>query len=99
MTTEANTKRTEHPHIVRVAAAAGEKAVISGTRIAVWFIVGQLRVGDTAEDIVASLPHLTLAGVYDAISYYYDHPDEIDAILAERERLANEPESASHQTG
>ena len=61
--------------------AVGEEAVIAGTRIGVWFIVRQLRTGDTPEDIVASLPHLTLAGIYDAISYYHDHRAEIDPII------------------
>jgi uncharacterized protein (DUF433 family) len=70
------TVRTEHPHIVRAAGAGGEKVVIAGTRISVAFIVGQLRAGDTPEDILASYPHLSPAGVYDAISYYYDHQDE-----------------------
>jgi uncharacterized protein (DUF433 family) len=79
----AATVRTEHPHIVRVAGAGGEKVVIAGTRISVPFIVGQLRAGDTPEDILASYPHLTPAGVYDAISYYYDHQEEIDQYIAD----------------
>jgi uncharacterized protein (DUF433 family) len=82
--------KTEHPHIVRVERPAGEEAVIAGTRIAVWFIVRQLRTGDTPEQIVESLPHLTLAGVYDALSYYHDHRGEIDPIIDEADRLADE---------
>jgi len=85
MTTEI---RTEHPHIVRTTGAAGEKAVIAGTNISVWFIVRQLRTGDTPEDIVKSLPYLTLAGVYDALSYYHDHRDEIDPIIERGDRAA-----------
>lgn len=80
--------KTEHPHIVRIMRPAGEDAVIAGTRISVWFIVRQLRTGDTPEGIVESLPHLTLAGVYDAISYYHDHRDEIDPIIAYGDRQA-----------
>ena len=80
--------KTEHPHIVRVTRPAGEDAVIAGTRISVWFIVRQLRTGDTPEDIVASLPHLSLAGVYDAISYYHDHRAEIDPIIEYGDRMA-----------
>ena len=88
--------KTEHPHIVRVQRAGGESAVIAGTRVAVWFIVRQLQAGDKAEDIVAALPHLTLAGVYDAISYYHDHRDEIDPIIEEGDRLAaDEPDSGA----
>jgi uncharacterized protein (DUF433 family) len=91
--------RTEHPHIVRTTGAGGEKAVIAGTNTSVWFIMRQLRVGDTPEDIVASLPHLSLAGVYDAISYYHDHRDEIDPIIAEGDRLAAAHDSGSATEG
>ena len=80
--------KTDHPHIVRVERPAGEEAVIAGTRIAVWFIVRQLRTGDSPEDIVESLPHLTLAGIYDAMSYYHDHRAEIDPIIEYGDRMA-----------
>jgi hypothetical protein len=30
------------------------------------------------EEIIKGLPHLNHAQVYDAISYYYDHKEEID---------------------
>jgi uncharacterized protein (DUF433 family) len=78
----ATTLRTEHPHIVRSPAVAGGMPTIAGTRISVPFIVGQLRAGDTPQDILASYPHLTPAAVYDAISFYYDHQDEIDRLMA-----------------
>jgi uncharacterized protein (DUF433 family) len=34
--------------------------------------------GETPEEILEKYPHLTLAQVYDALSYYYDHQEEID---------------------
>jgi len=82
--------RTEHPHIVRVPGVCGGDPVIEGTRIGVVFIVRQLAAGDTPEDIVESLPHLTRAAVYDAISYYHDHKREIDQIIDDNtpEKLA-----------
>ncbi len=79
----ATTLRTEHPHIVRDPKVAGGDPTITGTRISVVFVVRQLRAGDRPEDILASYPHLTPAAVYDAISYYYDHQDEIDRIIEE----------------
>jgi uncharacterized protein (DUF433 family) len=78
----AMTLRTEHPHIVRSPAVAGGTPTITGTRISVAFIVGQLRVGDTPQDILASYPRLMPAAVYDAISFYYDHQEEIDQFIA-----------------
>jgi uncharacterized protein (DUF433 family) len=79
----ATTVRTEHPHIVRRPGRTGGVPTISGTRIAVAFIVGQLRAGGTPQDILASYPHLTPAAVYDAISFYYDHQAEIDRFIEE----------------
>ena len=32
-------------------------------------------------------PYLTLAGVYDALSYYHDHKKEIDGIIAANDRV------------
>jgi uncharacterized protein (DUF433 family) len=34
--------------------------------------------GFIPEEIQIKLPHLTLAQIYDALSYYYDFKDEID---------------------
>jgi uncharacterized protein (DUF433 family) len=38
--------------------------------------------GDTAEDLIENL-HLPLAGVYEALAYAADHPDEMEAIRRE----------------
>lgn len=35
----------------------------------------EMRQGMTPEELVSEFPHLTLAQVYDALSYYYDHKD------------------------
>jgi hypothetical protein len=44
--------------------------------------------GMTAEEIVADFPDLTLAQVFDALSYAHDHPDEM-AFHRERHKLRN----------
>ena len=77
------TLRTEHPHIVRNPGRARGTPTVDGTRITVAFIVGQLRAGDTPQDVLASYPHLTPAAIYDAISFYYDHQAEIDRFIEE----------------
>ncbi len=86
--------KTEHPHIVRVPGVCGGDPVVEGTRISVVFIVRQLQAGDDAMDIAASLPQLTPAAIYDAISYYHDHKAEIDAIIAD-----NTPEKLAERYG
>lgn len=73
--------KTEHPHIVRIERPGGDEAVVKGTRLSVWFLIRQLRTGDAPEDIAAAYPDLTLAAVYDAVSYYHDHRSEIDPII------------------
>jgi uncharacterized protein (DUF433 family) len=91
----------KHAYIEVVDKITGPQAMIRGARIPVSIIVGYLRAGETPESLVGNiLPHLTLAQVYDALSYYYDHRDEIEQELLEnteehgravlRERLGEE---------
>jgi uncharacterized protein (DUF433 family) len=57
---------------------------MEGTRISVSIIIGYLRLGETPASLVENiLPHLTLAQVYDAMSYYYDHQNTIEQELRE----------------
>lgn len=73
-----------HPHIEVMLRPGGQSAVIKGTRISVAIIVGYIQIGETPESLAQNvLPHLTLAQVHDALSYYYDHQAEIDTELAE----------------
>ncbi len=65
------------------AGVCGGKPVIAGTRITVKHIVVEhLFNGRTAEDIAVTLPHLTLAQIYDAMAYYHRHKSEIDQDIA-----------------
>ena len=41
------------------------------------------RLGKTPEEIPQSLPHLSLAQVFDALSYYSDHQAEIERHIEE----------------
>ncbi len=63
--------------------------IIKGTRTSVRSIVEKWSIGYTPEDIVRGLPHLTLAQVFEAMSYYYDNKAEIDSFI-ERNRIPNE---------
>lgn len=54
------------------------RAYLSGTRIRVQDIVSDYeRHGLSPEQIVREYPHLTLAQVHAALSYYYEHGDEV----------------------
>ena len=74
----------KHTYVEVVQKTAGPQAVIKGTRVSVSVVVGYLRLGETPESLVKNiLPHLTLAQLYDALSYYHDHQAEIEQELAE----------------
>ena len=63
--------------------------IIKGTRTPVRAIVETWRLGILPEEIPSHLPHLTLAQVFDALSYYSDHQAEIDTHIA-RNRIPDE---------
>jgi uncharacterized protein (DUF433 family) len=77
---------TEHLYIVTDEKILSGEPIIKGTRTPVRAIVEIWRMGVPAEEIVKHLPHLTLAQVFDALSYYSDHQDEINAHI-ERNRI------------
>jgi uncharacterized protein (DUF433 family) len=55
-----------------------ERAFIAGTRVRVQDVYVDSQVfGKSADEIVASLPHLTLSQVHAALAYYFDHREEI----------------------
>ncbi len=75
--------KTEHPYVVRVRGVCGGRPVIKDTRIPVWLIVGWLKDGRSPEQIQKEIyPHLSLAQLYDALSFYYDHQQEVEADIA-----------------
>lgn len=63
--------------------------VIKGTRTPVRAIAEMWRMGNSPEEIVLGLPHLTLAQVFEALSYYSDNQAEIDAYI-EKNRIPKE---------
>lgn len=75
--------KTEHPHIVRIPDVLGGEPVIAGTRIGVAFIARLLQAGEEPSEIIASYPDVAAAAVYDAVSYYLDHREEIDDLIGE----------------
>lgn len=70
--------KTIHPYVTQKEDIQGGKPIIVGTRTPVRSIVFYHKMGDTPEEILDKYPHLTLAQIYDALSYYYDHKEEID---------------------
>lgn len=78
-----STKRIEWTPGVR-----GGKPRIAGSRICVSDIVLWTEEGRSPDEIVNDFPHLTLADVHAALSYYYEHREEIDRQIKEGEQYA-----------
>ena len=76
-------RKVKHLHIERKKGVCGGEPVIAGTRITVSLIAELEISGHNADEIVALYPHITHAQVYDALSYYYHHRDEIDGLIVE----------------
>jgi uncharacterized protein (DUF433 family) len=83
------TQATGHRYIVTKERILGGEPVVEGTRTPVRAIVEIWRQGVAPEEIPRRLPHLTLAQVFDALSYYSDHQEEINAYI-ERNRIPDE---------
>lgn len=74
---------TAHPHIVHIPGVQGGEPIVRGAYKTVWGIVELFQQGCTPEQIVEDKgAPLTLAQVYDALSYYYDNQGAIDSVLA-----------------
>ena len=65
-------------HVVLTPGTCGGAPRIAGTRIRVSQIVLMTEQGMSADEIIRSLPHLTLGQVYGGLSYYHDHQQQID---------------------
>lgn len=80
---------TEHHYVVKDETILNGEPIVRGTRTPVRAIVEMWRLGIAPEEIPAQLPHVTLAQVFDALSYYEDHQVEIQAYI-ERNRVPDE---------
>lgn len=68
-------------YIVSDAALLKGEPIVVGTKTPVRAIVEIWRLGTSPEEIPSHLPHLTLAQVFDALSYYTDHQTEINGYI------------------
>ena len=62
--------------------------ILHGTRVTVRAVVGYHKLGLSVDEILAALPHLTPAQVYEALSYYHDHVQEIEQEIDENQRAS-----------
>lgn len=60
------------------------------TRTPVRAIVEWWKFGASPEEILEHLPHLTLSQIFDALSYYADHEEEIEKYILENRVIESE---------
>jgi uncharacterized protein (DUF433 family) len=75
------TRGTANRYIVTDEQILGGEPIVTGTRTPVRAVVELWRAGTSPEEILEHLPHLTLAQVFDALSYYSDHAVEIHGYM------------------
>ena len=68
-------------YITRNSEILSKEPIITGTRTSVRAIVGLWRLGIMPEEILNHFPHLTLAQVFDALSFYLDNQAEINEYI------------------
>ena len=89
----ATAAKTVATHITKDLRVCGGKACIDSTRIRVMDIVLLQRRGLKPEDVIEyfSVP-LSLAQLHGALTYYYDHPEEIERDISDGKRALAEIE-------
>lgn len=71
-------------YVVRDEGICGGQPRIAGTRLKVQSIALEYgSLGWTPDQICDAHPGITLAQVHAALSYYYDHREEIDLVIQE----------------
>lgn len=86
-----------HPHIVSDPHICGGSPRLAGTRIPVrTIVVYVLHHGIAPDELLAYYPQISLAVVYDALSYYYDNREEVDAEIATNDALEPPAQPTAH---
>ena len=80
---------TDYLYVVRDDEILSGEPIIKGTRTPVRAIVETWRLGVSPEEIPKGMPHLTVAQVFGALTYYSDRQDEINQYI-ERNQIPDE---------
>ena len=81
-------------YIVKDEGTCSGKPRIDGTRMKVQHIALEyVHMGLNVDQICNSHPHLTRAQIHAALSYYYEHEDEIEGDIKDDEEFAKRMEA------
>ena len=70
---------------------------VGGTRVSLDSLVYLFREGMSVESMVESYPALTMEDVHGALAFYLANENEIEAYLAEGERIAESQHTRSRE--
>ena len=85
--------------IVRSDNIRGGRPRVAGTGVTVRRIVGWYKQGLSPEEISREIPHISLAQVYAALTYYHANRDEIEADIATEDAEAQSLETQHARHG
>lgn len=75
--------------ITQTPGICGGRPRIAGTGVSVRRIVGWYKMGYSPEEVATEIPHLGLAQVHAALSYYHANRAEMEAAMAAEEAEAD----------
>ncbi len=87
---ESISKPTQKDLIQKTPGVCGGNARIRETRIPVWTLVSFRQQGADDSELLRNYPGLTQQDLEAAWSYYAQHPEEIDQVIASDEREKND---------
>jgi uncharacterized protein (DUF433 family) len=76
--------RIAHPHIASKEGVCGGEPIIDGLRVTVRQVAVLYLRGESVPEIAETLD-LTEAQVFHGLSYFFDHRDEIEVLIARDE--------------
>jgi uncharacterized protein (DUF433 family) len=91
---EEGLRMDEHPLVRFVDGPAGRRARLVGTGKDVWEVIATIRDNDNDLNEAAEYLQLALALVQAAVAYYGAYTNEVDELVADNERLAEEARAA-----
>ena len=92
---QATSSAAEKIHVSITEGVCGGKPCVAGTRIRVQdiYVWHELQ-GKSPDDIISDFPQLTLADIYAALAYFWDHRDAILEQLKQEDQTVENVKSA-----
>ncbi len=93
--TDATSYNVTAAHITRTPGVCGGKPCIAGRRIRVYHIYIWHELGGMSADEIARQHSLSVAQVYAALTYAFEHIDELQAEMREEQEIVAEAMKAN----